>query len=83
MYVFFYVILLGLSRKTQKYIQELVKQTATLTMNKGGVVRNIKYSGTITLPQRMKQAQSQLMKKKKEKGKEEEEEKGVYATVGE
>ncbi|KAG6903025.1 hypothetical protein C0995_007458 [Termitomyces sp. Mi166 len=37
-----------------KYIRELVRQTATHVLNNGGVVREIKYLGTLTLPQRMR-----------------------------
>jgi small subunit ribosomal protein S6 len=38
----------------QKHIKDLVTMSATHVMNEGGVVRNIQYSGTQTLPQRMR-----------------------------
>jgi len=36
------------------HLKELVRQSATHVMNAGGVVRNINYWGTQTLPQRMR-----------------------------
>ncbi|KAG5353766.1 putative 28S ribosomal protein S6, mitochondrial [Termitomyces sp. J132] len=36
------------------HIKELVRQTATHLLNAGSVVRDIKYMGTLTLPQRMR-----------------------------
>ncbi|KAG6916669.1 hypothetical protein DXG01_005893 [Tephrocybe rancida] len=37
-----------------KHIKELVRQTATHVLLAGGVVRDIKSMGTLTLPQRMR-----------------------------
>lgn len=38
----------------QKHIKDLVTMSATHVMNEGGVVRNIQFNGTQTLPQRMR-----------------------------
>ncbi|KAG6886156.1 hypothetical protein C0993_000674 [Termitomyces sp. T159_Od127] len=37
-----------------RHIKELVRQTATHVLKEGGVVREIKYLGALSLPQRMR-----------------------------
>ncbi|KAL0956524.1 hypothetical protein HGRIS_002664 [Hohenbuehelia grisea] len=40
--------------KEYQHIRELVRQSAMHVMDKGGIVRNLNYWGTLTLPQRMR-----------------------------
>ncbi|KAH7925952.1 hypothetical protein BV22DRAFT_988861, partial [Leucogyrophana mollusca] len=50
---FYQMLCIASHFREYKHIKDLVTTSATHIMNAGGVVRNIKYLGTQTLPQRM------------------------------
>ncbi len=48
-----YYLYIAETNHVQKHIKGLVTQTAQHIMNNGGVVRNLKSWGTLSLPERM------------------------------